>query len=113
MELARTHQIFGGRLRTAVLTAIRLLGDTYPSELAALLGVRLFAVQRVLDSLEHEAVIVSRSVGRTRSVSLNPRYFAHRELAQLLWRLGREDADLQVALSARRRRPRRTGKPGL
>jgi len=113
MELARTHQIFGGRLRTAALTAIRLLGDTYPSELAALLGVRLFAVQRVLDSLEHEAVIVSRSVGRTRSVSLNPRYFAHRELAQLLWRLGREDVELQVALSARRRRPRRTGKPGL
>jgi len=113
MELARAQQLFGGRVRTAVLTAIRLLGETYPSELAAVLGVRLFAIQRVLESLEHEAVIVSRRVGRTRLVSLNPRYFAHRELAQLLWKLGREDADLQVALSSRRRRPRRPGKPGL
>src|SRR3954466_1500053 len=113
MELTRAHQLFGGRVRTTVLTAIRLLGETYPSELAAMLGVRLFAIQRVLESLERESVIVSRSVGRTRSVSLNPRYFAHQELSQLLWRLGREDVDLQTALSSRRRRPRRTGKPGL
>lgn len=113
MDLVRDHQLFGGRVRTAVLTAIRLLGETYPSELAALLGVRLFSVQRVLESLEHEAIITSRSIGRTRSVSLNPRYFAHHELAQLLWKLGREDADLQAALASRRRRPRRTGKPGL
>jgi len=96
-----------------VLAAIRLLGETYPSELAAVLGVRLFAVQRVLESLEREAIITSRSIGRTRSVSLNPRYFAYRELAQLLWKLGREDTDLQMALASRRRRPRRTGKPGL
>ena len=113
MEVVRAHKLYGGRLRTAVLTAVRLLGETYPSELANFLGVRLYAIQRVLESLESEAVIVSRSVGRTRQVSLNPRYFAHRELAALLWRLGREDADLQSALSARRRRPRRPGKPGL
>jgi predicted transcriptional regulator len=113
MDLGREHELFGGRVRTSVLTAIRLLGETYASELASVLDVRLFAVQRVLRSLEHEAVIVSRSIGRTRAVSLNPRYFAHRELAQLLWRMGREDTDLQVALASRRRRPRRTGKSGL
>jgi len=113
MAVVRTHQLFGGRVRTAVLTAVRLLGETYPSELAILLGVRLYAIQRVLESLESEAVLVSRSVGRTRQISLNPRYFAHQELAALLWRLGREDADLQTALSSLRRRPRRAGKPGL
>ena len=89
--LSPYHQLFGGRLRTAVLTAVRLLGETYPSELAKFLGVRLYAIQRVLESLESEAVIVSRPVGRTRQISLNPRYFAYRELAALLWRLGRED----------------------
>ncbi len=113
MAVVRAYQLFGGRVRTAVLTAVRLLGETYPSELAMLLGVRLYAIQRVLESLESEAVLVSRSVGRTRQISLNPRYFAHRELAALLWRLGGEDADLQAALSSRRRRPRRARKPGL
>jgi hypothetical protein len=113
MAVVRTHQLFGGRVRTAVLTAVRLLGETYPSELAMLLGVRLYAIQRVLESLESEAVLASRSVGRTRQISLNPRYFAHRELSALLWRLGREDTDLQRALSSLRRRPRRAGKPGL
>jgi hypothetical protein len=113
ISVVRTHQLFGGRVRTAVLTTVRLLGETYPSELAILLGVRLYAIQRVLESLESEAVLVSRSVGRTRQISLNPRYFAYRELAALLWRLGREDADLQRALSTLRRRPRRDGKPGL
>lgn len=113
MTLSRDYQLFGGRLRTAVLTAVRLLGETYPSELASLLGVRLYAVQRVLESLESEAVVVSRSVGRTRQVTLNPRYFAYSELAALLWKIGGQDADLHAALASRRRRPRRPGKPGL
>ncbi|GMU00598.1 hypothetical protein KH5H1_47180 [Corallococcus caeni] len=93
--------------------AIRLLEGTYPSELAALLGVRLYTVQSILTSLEREAVIASRLMGRTRMVSLNPRYFAHAELSALLWKLGESDTALQSKLAARRRRPRRAGKPGL
>ncbi|MBN9688531.1 MULTISPECIES: hypothetical protein [unclassified Corallococcus] len=93
--------------------AIRLLEGTYPSELAALLGVRPFTIQSILTSLESEAIIVSRLMGRTRTVSLNPRYFAHAELSALLWKLGENDTALQSKLAARRRRPRRAGKPGL
>ena len=96
-----------------MLVAIRLLETTYPSELAELLGVRPFTVQSILASLEREALIVSRLMGRTRTVSLNPRYFAHAELSALLWKLGEHDMDLQARLAARRRRPRRPGKPGL
>lgn len=96
-----------------MLVAIRLLDETYPSEVAALLGVRPFTVQSILTSLEREAIIVSRLVGRTRVVSLNPRYFAHAELSALLWKLGEHDVGLQSKLAARRRRPRRAGKPGL
>ncbi|MBN8229515.1 hypothetical protein JYK02_18560 [Corallococcus macrosporus] len=106
-------QLFGTSTRTVVLVAIRLLEGTYPSELAALIGVRLYTVQSILVSLEREAVIVSRLLGRTRMVSLNPRYFAHTELSALLWKLGERDMDLQARLAARRRRPRRAGKPGL
>ncbi len=111
--LDQGSQLFGTSTRTAVLVAIRLLEGTYPSELAALLGVRPFTVQSILASLEREAIIVSRLMGRTRTVALNPRYFAHAELSALLWRLGEHDVDLQARLAARRRRPRRAGKPGL
>lgn len=96
-----------------MLVAIRLLEETYPSELADLLGVRPYTVQSILASLEREAITVSRLMGRTRTVFLNPRYFAHVELSALLWKLGEHDLDLQDRLAARRRRPRRAGKPGL
>ena len=111
--LDRDQELFGNRNRTALLLAIRLLGETYPSELAAILGVRLYTVQSVLSALEREGVIVSRALGRTRRISLNPRYFAHRELSALLSKLGQQDSTLQRLLASRRRRPRHAGKPGL
>ncbi len=111
--LDREPALLGSRNRTAVLVAIRMLGQTYPSELAELLGIRLFTVQAILTSLEREAAIVSRQMGRTRTVMLNPRYFAYDELSALLWKLGEHDVALQQRLAARRRRPRRVGKPGL
>lgn len=111
--MEQSLQLFGSRNRTAVLIAIRLLEQTYPSELADLLGVRPYTVQSILASLEQEAVIVSRLMGRTRTVVLNPRYFASDELSALLWKLGQHDVALQRKLAARRRRPRRAGKPGL
>jgi DNA-binding transcriptional ArsR family regulator len=106
-------RLFGPSTRTAVLVAIRLLEETYPSELAQLLGVRPYTVQSILASLERESIVASRLMGRTRIVSLNPRYFAHAELSALLWKLGQHDLNLQAKLAARRRRPRRAGKPGL
>jgi predicted transcriptional regulator len=106
-------RLFGTSTRTAVLVAIRLLEETYSSELAELLGVRPYTVQSILASLEREAVVVSRLMGRTRTVCLNPRYFAQVELSALLWKLGEQDLELQSRLAGRRRRPRRAGKPGL
>lgn len=111
--LERNSELFGNRNRTAVLVAIRLLGETWPSELASLLGLRIYSVQRILEACEREGVLVSRTMGRTRRVSLNPRYVAQRELDALLWKLGQNDVALQTMLAARRRRPRRAAKPGL
>jgi hypothetical protein len=96
-----------------VLVSLRLLDETYPSELAQLLGIGTYSVQRVLEALEGEGVVVSRLMGRTRIVKLNPRYFAADELGALLWSIGKRDADLQRLLAAKRRRPRRAGKPSL
>lgn len=112
-DLERRSELFGSQSRTAILLAVRMLGETYPSELRDMLGVRLYSVQRVLDSLERDAVIVSRAFGRSRRVTLNPRYLAAKELANLLWKIGRQDVALQKLLATKRRRPRRPGKPGL
>ena len=109
----RNPELFGGRNRTSVLLATRMLGETYPSELAAMLDLRLFSVQSILASLEREGITISRLLGRTRRVTLNPRYFASKELDALLWKVGKQDTALQQALASRRRRPRRAGKPGL
>jgi hypothetical protein len=111
--LERDPELFGSRNRTAVLVAIRLLEETYPSELAAMLGVRLYTVQTITLSLEREGVIASRLMGRTRALAFNPRYFAITELSALLWKLGQADVALQRKLASRRRRPRRADKPGL
>lgn len=105
--------MFGTANRTAVLVAIRLLEETYVSELAQLLDLHHFSVQSILVTLERESVIVGRLMGRTRTLMLNPRYFAYPELSALLWKLGEQDVELQGKLAARRRRPRRAGKRGL
>jgi DNA-binding transcriptional ArsR family regulator len=109
----REQELFGNRNRTALLLAVSLLDETYPSELAQVLGVRLYTVQSILAKLEREGVLVSRLLGRMRRVSLSPRFFAYRELSILLSKLGKHDLALQQSLAARRRRPRRVGKPGL
>jgi DNA-binding transcriptional ArsR family regulator len=109
---AASH-LFGTPNRTAVLVALRLLEQTYPRELADLLSLHLYTVQTILRSLEREAIIISRMMGRTRMVMLNPRYVGHSELGALLWKLGERDLELQRKLAGKRRRPRRSGKPGL
>ena len=78
-----------------------------------MLGLRLFAVQKIVESLEREGVTISRPVGRTRVVSLNARYGPAKELDALLWKMGKIDVPLQSKLATKRRRPRRPGKSGL
>lgn len=108
--LGTTSTLFGTENRSRVLIALRLLEQSWASELSALLGLRLFVVQTALRSLELEGALVSQLVGRSRVFSLNPRYVAARELSELLWKLGSLDVDLQQQLAERRRRPRRSGK---
>lgn len=111
--LGARPRLFGNENRTAVLLAIRLLQQTWPSELAKVLSLRLFTVQQILTSFEQEGVIASRVMGRTRVVTLNPRYFAAKELDALTWKLAMQNTELQQALAQVRRRPRAAGKPGL
>lgn len=88
-----------------------LLGETYPTELARLLEAPLYSVQTIVDALDREGVMATRLVGHSRRVSLDPRYFAFRELRELLLRLAEAAPELREAAARRRSRPRRAGKP--
>jgi DNA-binding transcriptional ArsR family regulator len=86
---------FGSVTRTKALLALALLTETYPRQLARLLDIPLFSVQKALASLERDGLIVSRLLGRTRLYGLNPRYLASRELREYLERLASREFDLR------------------
>ena len=88
-----------------------LLEETYPTELARLLGAPLYSVQQILNDLERAGVTASRSRGRTRLFEIDPRFHAADQLRALLLELARAEPELQRAAAARRSRPRRAGKP--
>jgi DNA-binding transcriptional ArsR family regulator len=101
---------FGSQTRTRLLIAFELLRQSYARELARLLGAPLSVVQKGLSSLERDGLIAGRLLGRTRLFEINPRYFAVKELRDLLDRLAAADAGLKRRVSDLRRRPRRAGK---
>lgn len=104
-------KLFGSATRTSILVLLALLGESYTAELAKMLGVRASAIKKIVDALEVESLIAGRLVGRTRVLTLNPRYEAAKELKALLWKLGEHDFDLQKLAGTKRKRPRRAGKP--
>ena len=102
---------FGSRTRTRVLLALRLLGESYPRELARLLNAPLSGVQKALQSLERDGLVAARSLGRTRVFRFEPRYFAFDALQAFLGRLAEPESEIRTRVAALRRRPRRTSKP--
>lgn len=111
MEVKTRSSPFGGAGRTRVLLALRLLSESYPRELARVLGLPFSSVQKALRSLERDGLVAGRAVGRTRVFRLDPRYFANDELQRFLLRLTEPEFELKTRVSTLRRRPRRTAKP--
>ncbi|MDP3938857.1 MAG: hypothetical protein Q8R92_12090 [Deltaproteobacteria bacterium] len=105
------QKLLGSERRTQVLVMTALLGETYPTELARLLEAPLYSVQTIVDALDKEGVFATRRVGSSRRVSLDPRYYAYKELRELLLRLAEAEPELRAAAARRRSRPRRAGKP--
>jgi DNA-binding transcriptional ArsR family regulator len=96
---------FGGRTRTLVLLALSLLEESFPRELARVLGVSLNGVQQALRRLEIDGLVAGRLAGRTRLYRLNPRYFARQELNDYLRRLVAPETELAGRIQALRKRP--------
>ena len=111
MKVKTIGSPFGSITRTRALISLSLLGSSYQRELARLLDASPSVVQKALTGLERDGVVSGRMVGRTRSYTMNPRYFARDELGGFLKRLAEADVDLQARTAELRRRPRRAGKP--
>lgn len=103
-------ELFGTRRRTQVLEVLALMEESHAREMATLLGTPVRTIQRIIEKLEAEGIVVGRTVGRERRLELNRRYFAYSELRQLLIKVAMRDQEVDDLVSALRRRPRQKGK---
>ncbi|NIM96399.1 MAG: ArsR family transcriptional regulator [Anaerolineales bacterium] len=95
-----------------VLIFILVRDEGYATEIAHFFDADLYAIQRQLEKLELGGVFVSRTAGRTRLYSFNPRYPFLDELKSLLAKaLSFYPKEEREKLEMYRRRPRRREKP--
>lgn len=95
-----------------VLVFLAAREEGYAREIASFFTTSLAPIQKQLDKLEAGGVLVSRTAGRTRLYTFNPRYPFLAELTAFLTKAVLfYDMDLQDRLLLNRRRPRRRGKP--
>ena len=104
--------LFGSGLREKILLYLTECGEGYGSELAKNFKASLFAVQNQMQRLEEAGILVSRTEGKTRLYSMNPRYFLRTELVALLKKNFKALPESEIRTYYRpRRRLRRAGKP--
>ena len=95
-----------------VLVFLNAREEGYAREIATFYGSSLAPIQKQLDKLEAGGILASRTVGRTRLYTFNPRYPLLTELSALLEKaISFYDEELQQRLLLNRRRSRRRGKP--
>ncbi|MEY3002506.1 MAG: hypothetical protein RLZZ428_881 [Pseudomonadota bacterium] len=104
--------LFGSKNRERVLQFILANGQAYAKEIADFYAASLDPIQKQLERLEYEGVLVSKKAGRTRLFEFNPRYMFFDELRALLEKArSYYDPEMIERLLMVRKRPRRTGKP--
>jgi DNA-binding transcriptional ArsR family regulator len=105
--------ILGNQTAERVLFYLQEHEEGYARQIAANFSAPLNAVQKQLRRLEDGGVLVSRSVGRTRVFTWNPRYPFQAPLRHLLNTAMEYLPESEIRTYYRQRqRPRRTGKPG-
>ena len=104
--------ILGSLSSERVLLFICTRKEGYAREIARFYETDLAPIQRQLDKLELAGVLASRTAGRTRLYSLNPRCAFLSEIRALMEKvLAFLPIDERERLVMVRRRPRRKGKP--
>ncbi|MFC1586243.1 winged helix-turn-helix domain-containing protein [Fibrobacterota bacterium] len=103
--------LLGSKSCEQVLLFIFSRNEGYPRDIARFYGVDYRPIRNQLDRLEGGGVLTSRTAGRTRLYSFNPRCPFLNELKALLKKVMVFcPDDLKERLLSNRRRPRRRGK---
>tara|TARA_R110002124_G_scaffold12197_14_gene58179 strand:- start:7935 stop:8213 length:279 start_codon:yes stop_codon:yes gene_type:complete len=83
----------------------------YAAEIAKTYGVGASMIQKQLDRMERDGLLVHQPVGRTRMYSFNPRFPLTKEVKALaLAALAKYPAEFQQKLTLVRNRPRKARK---
>jgi predicted transcriptional regulator len=104
--------ILGSTSAERVLLFLTARSEGYAAEIAKLYGVDLSPIQKQLERMERDGLLINRKVGRTRLYSFNPRYAFVPELKVMMEKaLDMCPAELRDELVMDRRRPRKKDKP--
>lgn len=104
--------VLGSEGAERVLLFLVARGQGYSLEIAKTFDMSVSNVQKHLERMERDGLLVNSMIGRTRVYSLNPRYAFKDEVEALLNKaVTMSPPALKEALVLNRRRPRRTGKP--
>jgi len=103
--------LFGNRTAACVLLYLQAYGEGHAMAMARTFGFSLSMVQRQLQRLEANGVLLSRQVGNLRLYAFNQRNPTVRNLRSMLTvELDNLPEDLADQLFSERRRPRRSDK---
>ena len=104
--------LVGNETAAKVLLFLENYSNGYAREISLTFSVPISQVQRQLERIEREGIIVSRLIGKTRQYSWNPRWGILKELKALLAKtLQFIPEDEKKKYFFNRSRPRRRGKP--
>ena len=105
--------LFGGATAEKVLFYLATYGEGYAKEIADRFSIPVSMVQKQLLKFEASGLLASRLTGRTRVYAWDPRFPLKDQMLALLQRALEflPPRERQRYYPARRRRPRRAGKP--
>jgi predicted transcriptional regulator len=104
--------VVGSEGAERVLLFLAARGQGYALEIADTFGMSVSNVQKHLERMERDGLLISEKIGRTRVYRFNPRFAFKQEVQALLDKvLSVAPIPLKEQLLLDRRRPRRKGKP--
>jgi predicted transcriptional regulator len=112
LEIDMLEAVFGSAVAERVLLFLTARGEGYALEIADTFDMSVSNVQKHLQRMERDGLLVNTKTGRTRVYRINPRFAFKDEVEAMLTKaLAMAPTPLQEKLSLNRRRPRRKGKP--
>lgn len=103
--------VLGSTSAERVLLFIVARGEGYATEIARTFNTDLSPIQKQLERMERDGLLINKLVGRTRVYKLNPRYAFVKDVTQLIESaLAACPEQLRETLLMQRGRPRKAGK---